>query len=446
MCRRPAGDPRHRLAATAVLAIVAFAGCGATDAPAPSSDERASPSDRTDSPTGKADIYGRDGRREYFETDSPTLRRVADATAMLVGADDLEPTDGDGWAADDGTLHEVRGVCRRERFSDQPAPGECTGFLVDDDTLVTAGHCMRHADPCEQMRAVFGFRYEHDSDEPVTDLSANDIYRCEEILHRDDTDGGADFAVLRLDRPVEDRPSLAIRRTGKIADEAPLAIVGHPVGLPLKIDRGGRVVDNDSPHQISYNLDSYGGNSGSPVVDPSTGRVEAVHVRGTPDFRPDLEKSCLVSYECAKVTPGTRCRGNGGTRTTALAPFVLPDEPDDGTYRFTDADDTLAQSDESVTAKIYVPAIGDIEQLWVVTRLAAGGKARIGVRLERGTDEGGEVVRLLRDQMLAGKWRRDFPVAKFVGRAAEGGWRIVVEVDDPSRLDVETLAIEIRTK
>lgn len=451
MCCRPAGPNHYRFCALVTVALVAFAGCGAVDSPEPTRDEHTDP----DGPTaeaasagGKADIYGRDGRREYFEIEDGPVRRVADATAMLLDAGQLEHHDGAGpaWTADDSPLEETRGVCERERFSDQPAPGDCSGFLVAPDTLVTAGHCVDDARDCEQTRAVFGFRYENSTDEDVTEFPERDVYRCDDIVRRTNADGGPDFAVLTLDRPVAGRTPVEYRRTGTIADETPLAMVGHPVGLPLKVDRGGRVVDNEAAHGIDYNLDSYRGNSGSAVVDPTTGRVEAVHVHGSPDFRPDLEKSCLVSYECAKVTPGTRCRGNGGTRATEFAPYVRPEAGEDGVYRLTDTDDTLERTDQTVTAEIYVPAIGEIEQLRVVTRLAAGDRARIGLRLERGTDEGGDAVRLLQDQMLAGKWRRDYPVAKYGGRQAEGIWRIVVESDAPSRLEIETLALEIETK
>ena len=436
-----------RIAAVSLAAAVAFAGCGAVDSPDhPTSDESAArDGSAPTSSDGKADIYGEDGRREVFETTSEPLRRVADATAMLLEADELdERAEADGYRLDDSSLHVRRGVCEREPFSSQPAPGDCSGFLVGDDTLVTAGHCIDAAS-CEQTRVVFGFRYDTSLEESVTDIPAGDVYRCKSIIHRDDTDDGADVAVVRLDRAT-DRSPLDYRCTGEVADDAPLAMVGHPAGLPMKVDRGGWVVDNGSETTLGYNLDTYGGNSGSPVVDPRTGRVEAVHAHGSPDFRPDLERGCLVSYECTEVVPETRCRGNGGTRATAFAPFVLPDSPDGDYLRFTDADDTLDRTDGTVTAEIYVPAVGDVGALRVVTRMEASGKSRIGVRLVRGGETGGEAVRLLADQMFAGKWRRDVPVAKFEGVEAEGIWRIVVETDDPAHLQIDKLALEIRPK
>jgi hypothetical protein len=33
-------------------------------------------------------------------------------------------------------------VCKDEKFAEQLSPARCSGFLINEDTLVTAGHCM----------------------------------------------------------------------------------------------------------------------------------------------------------------------------------------------------------------------------------------------------------------------------------------------------------------
>lgn len=59
---------------------------------------------------------------------------------------------------------------------------------------------------------------------------------------------------------------------------AALTIIGHPQGLPKKIEAG--TVYGFSTNAIRYNnIDTLGGNSGSGVID-SQGRVVGVHTNG----------------------------------------------------------------------------------------------------------------------------------------------------------------------
>ncbi|OQB98875.1 MAG: hypothetical protein BWX80_03903 [Candidatus Hydrogenedentes bacterium ADurb.Bin101] len=65
-----------------------------------------------------------------------------------------------------------------------------------------------------------------------------------------------------------------------------MGVIGHPSGLPKKIAFGSetRVRKNDAQGFFYANLDSYGGNSGSPVFNAEDGFVEGILVRGNTDF------------------------------------------------------------------------------------------------------------------------------------------------------------------
>jgi len=109
---------------------------------------------------------------------------------------------------------------------------------------------------------------------------------------------------------------LTIRRDGKIAGNQPVHIIGHPVGLPAKYAAGAQVRDNSSAAYFVANLDSFGGNSGSPVFNAETHFVEGVLVRGDTDFVPHGQ--CSVALVC----PTGGCRGEDCTRTTEFAHLV----------------------------------------------------------------------------------------------------------------------------
>jgi hypothetical protein len=94
-------------------------------------------------------------------------------------------------------------------------------------------------------------------------------------------------------------------------------VIGHPVGLPAKYAPNATVRDNAPAAFFVANLDTYGGNSGSPVFNSDTHEVEGILVRGERDFQ-TTPQGCTISFLC----PNTGCRGEDCTRTTVFANLV----------------------------------------------------------------------------------------------------------------------------
>ena len=65
------------------------------------------------------------------------------------------------------------------------------------------------------------------------------------------------------------------------------------------------------------NLDTYAGNSGSPVFNTDTGLIEGILVRGEQDFV-FTQAGCYLSNAC----PSDGCRGEDVTRVQWALPFV----------------------------------------------------------------------------------------------------------------------------
>ena len=93
-------------------------------------------------------------------------------------------------------------------------------------------------------------------------------------------------------------------------------MIGHPCGLPQKFADGATVRDNTPKAFFVANLDTYGGNSGSPVFNSSNQAVEGILVRGENDFV--TNGTCFVSLVC----PTTGCRGEDVTRASEWATKV----------------------------------------------------------------------------------------------------------------------------
>jgi hypothetical protein len=210
-------------------------------------------------------------------------------------------------------------ACPSEPYVNQPVPGDCTGFLVADDVIATAGHCINN-NSCRNMSFVFGFRLDGPGD--IRDeIPPDDLYTCDQIISRSNTNN-LDYAVVKLDRPVVGHQPLEIRRSGQVSMGTPLIIAGHPLGLPLKIPNNATVRSNRANNTFGANADVYEGNSGSPVVNASTLEVEGILVSGNDDWQ--RTGGCYVTNVC----PDSGCpTWEDVTRTTIFASSVPTSTP-----------------------------------------------------------------------------------------------------------------------
>jgi V8-like Glu-specific endopeptidase len=248
-------------------------------------------------------IYGLDDRLDVYQVSDPAILELSRSTAAMIATEDLpassarrrwfRPRAKTGVVISGPSL-ESRGICASERFSQQPSAANCSGFLVSENLIVTAGHCVREESDCKNYKWVFDYKVSSPESSSVA-LSQNNIYGCKKIVETVlDPITKNDYAVIELDRSVRDRNPLALRKEGTVGVGDSLIVMGHPSGLPTKIAAGANVRSLQGTFFVG-NLDTYGGNSGSAVFNAQTLEVEGVLVRGETDYvaGPD---GCRVSY------------------------------------------------------------------------------------------------------------------------------------------------------
>lgn len=283
-------------------------------------------------PTRPNVVYGEDNRHEVYEA-SEVNKLLAKSTASMVLASDITPmstmpevlqlnqhtlTD---WIQADG--NEDINFCDGTRYTTQPNPSMCSGFLIAPDLMVTAGHCVEIENMCDTYNWVFDFNLDKETQQAGLDIRPENVYKCKKIV----TNSlsmllNLDYAVIQLDRQVTGREPLVINNSTKISDKQSILVIGNPSGLPTKVADGANVRDNSNAAFFNANLDTFGGNSGSAVFNADTGIVEGILVRGEEDYMPNFFKMCVEVNFC-----GTdECRGEDVSRMTSIPEVAIQNE------------------------------------------------------------------------------------------------------------------------
>ncbi|MGE5341256.1 MAG: trypsin-like serine peptidase [Candidatus Omnitrophota bacterium] len=241
-------------------------------------------------------IWGEENRKDYYEIDDIPIRKNADSVAAICRKESLikKENEHEIFTLKVKNYGNVFNLCQSEPFYHQPiAAGRlCTGFLVKDDIIATAGHCI-DGDNVKDFRFVFGYKMMAPSNS-TSDILLQNIYKGEKIIQKIYRRLGnqSDWALVKLDRKVEGQEVVKLSKN-EIAPDRPVYIIGHPVGLPLKYSSGARVCDISDAY-FSADLSVYCGSSGSPVFDCETHELIGIVVRGdSRDFR--LVENCWKS-------------------------------------------------------------------------------------------------------------------------------------------------------
>lgn len=267
-------------------------------------------------------VYGEDSRVEVENSTNSNYVKWGKAVAARISKKALVPS-GDSYSFKQRTLKDEMFLCSNERFQDQYAPADCSGFLVAPNLLVTAGHCVAPSVLGNEMTCQSGaWVFDYNNSEVKTgSIKKSNVYGCKRIINHSATKrNGTDYALIELNRPVEGVEPLKFRKSGSIRLGTPLAVIGSPSGLPLKVADGAFALAKARTRPLFItNLDSFGGNSGSPVINTVSGEVEGVLVRGAKDYVINRAQGCLEVNKCNDFpTINGGCYGESATAITAV--------------------------------------------------------------------------------------------------------------------------------
>ena len=246
-------------------------------------------------------IWGADNRHDYFCIQDEGKRNLAGSSVALVSDSFVDERDPTRIKLLTSTFGTRKRLCSFERFSEQIVVPYCSGALVSHNTVLTAGHCVEDDAKAQKTKFIFGYK-KLEYDKPATTVfSLDQVYSGKSVLAREKKENGSDWALIKLDRSVD--PQIAVPAefdTNKnLNKNDSIFVIGYPSGLPLKLTDSARVLDTNGNEPYFFaDLDTYGGNSGSPVFEEKTGMIVGVLVRGEEDFVPCEKSKCFQENTC----------------------------------------------------------------------------------------------------------------------------------------------------
>jgi hypothetical protein len=261
-------------------------------------------------------VYGEDNRKEYYQIENPKLKEIADSVPALISPSNvyIDSKTKSAYIVTSSYAQEF-GLCSNEPFVEQAIAPTCSAALIAPDLVLTAGHCVQ-GKICREMMFVFGFKLDAPKQLPQI-VSTCEVYGCDSIV--DQATLNSEFAIVRLSRPVTNHKPIQVNKGAAPVVGTPLVLMGYPSGLPFKIAEGGFVRSiNEADSFFLANVDSYHGNSGSPIINAKTGMIEGVLVNGEVDYEYNQQNRCFLSKRCEM----DGCKGEKVTKALKFTKYL----------------------------------------------------------------------------------------------------------------------------
>ncbi|MEH6538279.1 MAG: serine protease [Psychroserpens sp.] len=170
-------------------------------------------------------------------------------------------------------------LCTNVPFKNQPVIGVGTAFITSRNQMTTAKHVFQRN--LENYAIVFGYELLNKNGIVEAIVNKKNVYEPISKVYNNDY---YDVTIIELDRPVN-RPILAWENSKLLEDSTEVYMIGHPSGIPKKIALNAGIIDNSNSQYFHTTLDSFQGNSGSPVFNRQTHNVIGILVSGELDYK-----------------------------------------------------------------------------------------------------------------------------------------------------------------
>ena len=195
----------------------------------------------------------------------------------------------------------------KEKFLSQTSVPNATGFVVSQDTILTAGHNLsrkingiKERIPYSEAFFILDYMIHQDGFTDSKKIPAELVFELIPDQEDNYIDSSiADWAIVKLKTKGKidlNKRKLNLKQEGVI-DNTKLYVIGHPLGLPMKFADDSSIVNSPTglPNFFHADLDTFYGNSGSPIFCAKEHKVVGILSGGRTDFTDVGGKQVSVS-------------------------------------------------------------------------------------------------------------------------------------------------------
>lgn len=220
-----------------------------------------------------------------------SIRNISESVAMVVERSNLIKISPTTYQLNVATsLGNRYNLCHDQAFFNQRVVGVGTAFITDKKQMITAAHVF--PGPLKDYAIVFGYHVINQLGTAETSIDAKNVYYPDKIIKRYDD---LDLVVFETDRELN-RPVLAWEKSAALHNGNEIYMLGYPMGLPEKLAINADITDNANRYFFYTSLDSFQGNSGSPIFNFETHKIIGVLVSGMVDY--ELHGDCYRTTSC----------------------------------------------------------------------------------------------------------------------------------------------------
>jgi V8-like Glu-specific endopeptidase len=251
--------------------------------------------------TSKKNYYGKYGldRRKEIAQCTPEVQAASKCVVAFIHKDLIDPR------TLNTSIRVVSGMLssppyhKQMKFLNQPTPAYCSGFLLDEEHVVTAGHVDLGNIQDENYRVVFGFTKNAprpntigSNQELIFDQSQ--VFKIKGVERKHfDYANNIDYQIIELDRPAIGVGLPCKISTLGVKEKDKVYMVGHPNGLPQKYSGLASISKVIGTDCFYAPIESFKGNSGSPIFNESN---EVVGIMSSGPFDTKLNGDGLAVY------------------------------------------------------------------------------------------------------------------------------------------------------
>ena len=254
-------------------------------------------------------IYGNDNRHDFYQVKNVDIADNTERVCALIPIELLQPHNSTSFKLLGMELGQFQGLCNGQKFYNDLSVAYCSGFAINDNLIATAGHCINGN---FDFAFVFDFK-KTSANQTEFIIDKDNVFfptkEVEKVLNNEN-----DYGVYEVSRTI---PHNRITRLSKckLKVNDRVYVIGHPSGIPQKV-AGQSTVRQINNIFARADLDTFGGNSGSPIFELETNEVVGILVRGDVDYI-NSPNGCRIT----KLCPQNGCLGEDFTLAKFIAKY-----------------------------------------------------------------------------------------------------------------------------